>query len=367
MIIGIDASHANKPNRTGVEEYCFQIIQEFKKIIPPKVRVILYTPNVLLPELSELPKNWEVKILKWPLKKLWSQFPLAFELWKNPPNVYFSPGQLLPVFAPKNSVVIVHDSAFEAFPNAYRFWGRQYLKLMNRLIVKKASTILTSTEFNKKELLKYYGKLFLDENILKNKIKIVPLAYDKARYNLDVPLEKNIYGEYILSIGRLEEKKNTRRIVEAFDLLKNDFTDLKLVLVGSPGAGYEKVAQAIENSPNKKDIILPGYVAADKITSILKQAKVFVFPSQYEGFGIPVLEALAVGVPVVAGSIEALKEVGSDALEYAVVDSNQDIAAKIAGLLNNNDKRNQKIELGLKLVKNFSWENTAKQSLNHIL
>ncbi len=367
MIIGIDASHANKDKRTGVEEYCFQMIQEFKKIIPPDVRVILYSTGELLPELSALPKNWEVKILKWPLKKLWSQFRLAYELWKNSVDVYFSPGQLLPFFAPKNSAVTVHDSAFEAFPSAYRFFGRQYLKLMNRLIVKKASIILTSTEFNKKELLKYYGKLFQDETILKDKIKVVPLAYDSTKYNLDVPLEKNIYGDYILSIGRLEEKKNTRRIMEAFDSLKKDFSDLKLVLVGSPGAGYEKVKQAIENSPNKKDIILPGFVPSQKMPSILKQAKVFVFPSQYEGFGIPVLEALAVGVPVVAGDVEALKEVGGDALEYAVVDSVQDISVKIAGLLSDNDKCNQKIELGLKLVKNFSWENTAKQSLGYLL
>ncbi|MBI5221207.1 MAG: glycosyltransferase, partial [Candidatus Magasanikbacteria bacterium] len=245
MIIGIDASHANKVHRTGVEEYCFQIIQEFKKMIPSDVRVILFSPTPLLSELSQLPPNWEIKILRWPFKKLWSQFRLAFELWQSPVDIYFSPGQLLPFFAPKNSIVTVHDSAFEACPKAYNFWSRQYLQWMNRLIVKKAKLILTSTKFNKSELLRYYGRMFEEQKDLFDKIKVVPLAYNNKKFNLETPPAKNLFGQYILSVGRLEEKKNTKLIVEAFDLLKTKLTNLKLVLVGSPGAGYVEVKQMI--------------------------------------------------------------------------------------------------------------------------
>lgn len=357
MIIGIDASHANKTNRTGVEEYCFQMVEELKKIIPSQTRVILFSPTPLLSEFSDLPNNWEVKVLRWPFKKMWSQFCLAYELWRHPVDIYFSPGQLLPFFAPKNSVVTVHDSAFEAFPSAYRFWGRQYLKWMNKMIVKKSKLILTSTKFNKSELLRYYGCLFEKQKSLFNKIKVVPLAYNNKKFNLQTP-SNNTFGQYILSIGRLEQKKNTRSIIEAFDLLKTKLTDLKLVLVGSPGAGYAQVKQAIESSEYKNDIIETGYI--EDAAGVLKNAQVFVFPSLYEGFGIPVLEALASGVPVVASDIESLYEVGCEALVYSK--NSQDLADEVFRLITDNSFRQNKINLGLQLVKEFGWEKTAQAS-----
>jgi len=361
MIIGIDASHANKIKRTGVEEYCFQIIQELKKIIPPQVRVVLYSPIQLLPELTLLPSNWEVKILSWPFKKLWSQVPLTYELYKNPPDLYFSPGQLLPFFSPKNSVVTVHDSAFEAYPVAYHFWGRQYLKRMNRLIIKKAKLILTSTFFNKSEMLRYYGRMFVESKELFDKIKVVPLAYD----NMIVSNSSdgvNKFGKYILSIGRLEEKKNTRRLVKAFDQLRHYQKDLKLVLIGGPGAGYEAVKKAIATSPYQKDIIQLGRIEFKDKINLLKYASVFVFPSLYEGFGIPVLEAMAVGVPVVASDIEALREVGGEAVTYVDPFNIEDIASKIFTLLHDQTYRDQQIKAGLQQADKFTWAKTAKES-----
>lgn len=361
MLVGIDASHANKIHRTGVEEYCFQIIQELKKIIPSDAKVVLYSDNVLIPELAQLPNNWEVKILAWPFKKMWSQLRLACELWNRSPDVYFSPGQLLPFFSHKNSVVMVHDSAFEAYPSAYRFFGCQYLKWMNRLIVKKAKLILTSTEFNKKELLKYYCHCEPQaKQSLANKIKVIPLAFDSQKFNLEKQAGKNIYGQYILSIGRLEEKKNTKRIVEAFEMVKKQMPDLKLVLVGKPGAGYEKVKQAIEQNKYRKDIILPGFVSPDNLVTILKNAQVFVFPSLYEGFGIPVLEAMAVGVPVIASKGSALEEVGGEAIEYVDPLDIGDISSKIFELLHDDEYRKNKINLGLELVKKYFWNETAR-------
>lgn len=362
MVIGIDASHANKVQRTGVEEYCWQVIQELKKIIPSETKVVLYSNNKLLSELAELPKNWEVKVLNWPLKKMWSQFRLAFELWKNPPDVYFSPGQLLPWLAPKNAVVMVHDSAFEAYPTVYKFLGRQYLKWMNRLVIKKSKLILTSTEFNKGEMLKFYGCYFSKTMDLENKIKVVPLAYDSKKFNLEKSAGENIYGQYVLSVGRLEEKKNTKKIVMAFGLVKKQFPNLKLILVGKPGAGFEEVRLAIEQSVYKKDIILPGFVESENLLVILKYAQVFVFPSLYEGFGIPVLEAMAVGVPVVASSGNALEEVGGEAVGYVDPLKVEEIAEKIIIFLKDENYRKQKITIGLEQVKKYSWNQTASMT-----
>lgn len=363
MIIGIDASHANKIKRTGVEEYCFQIIQEFKKVTPSNFRVILFSPTPLVSELADLPINWEIKILRWPFKKMWSQFCLAFELWRHPVDIYFSPGQLLPFFSPCNSVVTVHDSAFEAFPAVYNFWGRQYLKWMNRLIVKKSKLILTSTQFNKSELLKYYSCLFENQKSLFKKIKVVPLAYDNKKFNLKTADTKNLFGKYILSVGRLEEKKNTQVIVEAFGLLKTKILDLKLILVGRPGVGYSTIREVIDKSDYKKDILEMGFM--DDVVGILKNAQVFIFPSWYEGFGIPVLEAMAVGVPVVSSDIEALREVGGEALVYET--GAQDLADQVLKLMSDSEFRQKHVRLGLDLVKGYSWGKTAKDSLEAML
>src|SRR3989339_678285 len=343
MIIGIDASHANKSQRTGVEEYCFQIIQELKKIIPSETKVVLYSNKSLISEFGDLPRNWEVKILNWPLKKMWSQFRLAFELWKNPPDVYFSPGQLLPFLAPKNSVVMVHDSAFEVYPNAYNFFGRQYLKWMNHLIIKKS---------NQQEMVRLYGQTFKN---LADKIKVIPLAYDYQKYNLEKAVGPNIYGQYILSIGRLEEKKNTVLIINVFNQLKTNLKNLKLVLIGKPGAGYEKVRKVIDDSSFKNDIFELGYV--DNVENILRNAQVFIFPSLYEGFGIPILEAMASGVPVVVSNAKALLEVGKDGVIFG--DNVDVISDHIYKLITQNEFRKQQINAGLEVASSFSWSKTA--------
>ncbi len=376
MLIGIEATHANQADRTGVEEYCWQMIQEFKKIIPSSVRVVLYSDQPLRGELGLLPQNWQVKVLSWPFKKGWSQVRLSLEFLFYPPDVFFAPGQLVPLICPKQTVVMIHDSAFLVFPNAYNFLGRQYLKLMNKLILRKAKLIIASSEFNKRELLRLYGKK------IENKIKVVPLAYDDKRFviarseatwlrrSVDMLRKYHIMKPYIISIGRLEEKKNTKRIVEAFNLIKSQLrtpnSELQLVLIGKPGVGYEEIKAEIERSPDRENIIHPGYVSPEDLPTLLSAAEAFVFPSLYEGFGIPLLEAMASGCPVVTSRGSALEEVGGNAAVYVDPSSVEDIAKAIETILSNKEKKEQMVEAGLTRVKQFSWEKTADKTWQEI-
>jgi len=367
MIIGIEATHANKKYRTGVEEYCFQIIQNLKKIIPHNYKVVLYSNSILIDELSVLPENWECKILPWPFRKGWSQFRLSFEFLKFKPDVFFAPGQLVPIITPPNTITMIHDSAFKAYPQVYNFWGRQYLKLMNLLIIKKSKLILTSTEFNRQELIKFYGK-----NISK-KIIVIPLAFNNEKFTTsNLPsaeiLEKyKISKPYIISIGRLETKKNAKRIIESFNILKKEYPDLSLVLIGKPGVGYAEILEAWRNSLYQKDIILSGWVKEPDIVVLLSGAEVFVFPSLYEGFGIPILEALAVGVPIVASRGTSLEEVGGESGIYADPQDIADIADKIKSLLKSSSFREQKINMGWERSKEFSWEKTVRETWKALL
>lgn len=365
MFLAIEASHANKEKRTGVEEYSWQIIQHLKKIIPSDTRVVLYTNCPLIAGLNELPPNWSAKVLPWKFKKGWSQIRLSWEFLKNPPDVFFAPGQLVPFISPKNTITTVHDSAFMVYPESYNFFGRQYLKLMNKMVIKKSKIILTPSEFSKNELMKYYGAD-------KDKITVTPLGFDADTYKpvpdnarLDSRLRGNdkwrITKKFVLSVGRLENKKNTANIIRAYDLARKQ-CDCQLVLVGQPGVGYVETEQAINESPNKADIILTGWAGKEDIAVLMNAAEIFVFPSRYEGFGIPVLEAMASGCPVIASVGNSLVEVGREAAAYVSPDNLKELASSMVNILNDASLRQKMKERGLARAKEFSWQKTAEMT-----
>lgn len=363
MVIGIEANHANKEQRTGVENYCWQIINNLKKQMPSDVRVILYTQKPLLPGLAEnMPKNWEVKILAWPFSKLWSQFRLSFELFKNKPDVFFAPGQLIPFFSPVNTVVTVHDSAFVVFPKTYRFFGRQYLKWMNKRIAKKAKIIITPSQFSKNEFIRLYS-------FPENKIKVTPLGYNEENYNISKDYsypELKTDKSFIFFVGRLEDKKNIGGLLEAFEKIKSKY-DVNLLLAGKPGCGFEKIAIKIENYPFKKDIITPGWLSDEQISVCFKKALFFVFPSVYEGFGLPLLEAMACGCPILASSGHCLEEVGGQAVEYFDSNKIEDFVQKMEMLILDENKRKMLKERGLQRVLEYSWPKTAIKTAETLL
>lgn len=359
MKIGIEANHANKEQRTGVENYCWQIINNLKKQIPSDMKVILYSQKPLLPGLSaEMPLNWEIKILKWPFSKLWSQVRLSLEMFLNPPDVFFVPGQLVPFWCPKNTVVTVHDSAFVFFPKAYSFLGRIYLKWMNKRISKVAKKIFTPSQFSKNEFIKLYK--FSPDNII-----VTPLGYDKDNYF--TKNEKNSLTDlsflptntpFVFYVGRLEEKKNILSLIYAFEKIRKS-RDVFLVLAGKFGHGSEKIIKALEKSVYKKDIILPGWLSDKQIATCFSKCLFFVFPSFYEGFGIPLLEAMACGCPVLAAKGNSLEEVGGGSCIYFDPKNWLELAEKMEELLVNKERLDSLKQLGLKRVENYSWDKTS--------
>ncbi len=376
MVIGIEATHAARGQRTGVEEYCYRLIQEFKTIIPSDVRVILYSKEPLTGPLAELPGNWENRVLSWPFKKGWSQVRLAVELWRRPPDIFFAPGQLVPVYCPKRTITTIHDCAFKAVPEAYNFFSRWYLKIMNRLIFNRSSRLITTSQFNIRELSRLYPQLALPPttaiSLGYNQELFVPLA-DQPFQTKDILERHGIAGPFFISIGRLETKKNTARIVEAFTLFKQRHgTDpavaaVKLVLVGSPGAGYQQVAAAVAKSPCPADILQLGYVDSADLPILLAAATAFVFPSLYEGFGIPVLEAMAMCCPVIVSTTGALPEIVGGAGMLVNPTDTAALSEAYTRLMSDMAFRLHLCHAGSDRVRAFSWRHTAEQTWQELL
>ena len=356
MVIGIEAAHANQAERTGVEEYCFQIIEALKKAIPPTEKVILYSNAPLREELATLPANWQVKILHWPFSKLWTQLRLSWHFLFHKPDVFFSPGQILPIVCPRKTITMIHDSAFMAFPRAYGFLSRLYLRAMNRRIIKKSVTIITSTEFNKKELIKYYG------DRVGKKVVVIPLGFNTVQPPLRFdPKKFSISKPYILSVGRLETKKNTKYIIQAFCVMKQ-LVDIQLVLVGRPGVGYRAVEKQIKECPYIEDIVRVGYIDRPDLAGLYKNAIALVFPSIYEGFGFPLLEALSLGTPAIAADIEALHEVGGSACVYVDPFDIKLLSDTILELVKNSGSQIKFSHEGRERAAQFSWEKTGNET-----
>lgn len=363
MIIGIDASRANKPQKTGTEWYSYHLIKALAEI-DDKNKYLLYLNKPAASGLKNLGKNFEEKVLNWPLPRLWTQGRLSREMLFNSPDVLFVPAHVIPLIHPPKSIVTIHDIGFAPYPEIYSWKDIFYHKWAIYWAAKRAHKIITVSEFSKNELVRVY-------NINPEAVKVIPLSYNKKIYRVIEDKDKieeilhkyKIDKPYLLFIGRLEQKKNVLSIIESFKILKSTNPDLKLVLIGRPGYKFEEIEKKIKEYDLSKDIIMPGWVSSAELPYLLNAAEVFVFPSFYEGFGIPILEAMACGTPVISSNITSIPEVAGRAALLVNPNNNEELIQGIKKLLEDKDLRQNFIDKGLERVKEFSWRKCAESTL----
>lgn len=391
MIIGIDASRANIEKKTGTEWYAYNVIQELKKLADQKDQFILYSKEPLRGSLAELPTNFVNKVLKWPPNFLWTQIRLAFEMIVSGPDVLFVPAHTVPIICPKKTITTLHDIGFEERPELYskkiigppNFVLRALINLVVRVVtlgkygateldyhrwsarlaLKRSSTIITVSHFSMKKI----------QTILKPKnLKIIPIwsGYNPAFKKVDdtrkidkVKQKYNLESPYILYIGRIEEKKNTLRLVQAFSeyITNLENSNLLLVLAGNPGFGSEKIEHYILQKGLQSRIIKLGWVPDTDLPLLLNGAESFIFPSLYEGFGIPIIEAMACGTSVLASDIESIREAGGDAILYFNPLSVSSILTSIRLDFSDTTGKMIRIQSGYKRLKQFSWTESSNR------
>ena len=364
MNIGIDASRAFEKERTGIEEYSYQLIKNLTMMDLKSHQIFLYTRKNPVINFN-LPDNFKLKII--PLSKFWTQIGLASEMLKNKPDVLFVPSYAIPQIHPSKTVVTIHGLEYKYFPECYSLKERLFLELNTLFSVKWSSKIIVPSENTKKDLVKFYG---VDEG----KIKVVYHGVDSSKYQVASIKRQDKKSFDILFVGRLEKRKNLVNLIKAFDMFNNQsrrrysgMSPSRLIIAGKTGFGFKEIKKTIQESSFSKDIILKNYISEEEKDELYKKADLFILPSLYEGFGLPVLEAMNYGVPVICSNASSLPEVAGDAALLIDPNNTQEIAEAMNKVFNDDDLRNKMIEKGFENVKRFNWKKCAKETADVLL
>ncbi len=364
MIIGIDGNEANVGTKVGIGQYASELLKQFYTLKPKDIQFRVYLKSEPQEHLPTASDNWQYTVVKPP--KFWTQFGLPLHLYttRNKPDIFFSPTHYAPRFCPVPSVISIMDMSFEYFPELFAKKDLHQLQSWTRYSAKNAAKILTISEASKNDIIKFYG-------IDKSKITVTYLGVredleEGKTISMDTLNEKyKVNTKYILFVGTLQPRKNIERLIEAYSLLKSKSKDFEysLVIIGKKGWLYEPILAAPKKYNVEDSVKFLDFVPDEDMPAFYKNATCYVLPSLYEGFGLPVLEAMKYDCPVITSNVSSLPEAGGEAAVYCDPTNIQDIADKIEKVVSDENLRTEMIQKGKEQRKKFSWEKTAKQTL----
>ena len=362
MLIAIDGVGANDPERVGVSVYTYELLKYFHRHSSEEVRFVIYLKDNPRDDMPPQTAYFRYRVVPGPF--LWSRvfFPLALMIDKKP-DVFFAPAHYLPPYVPCKSIVTIHDVAYEYYPNEFLKADLYKLKNWTRSAVDKTSKVIAVSEHTKKDILKFYSvsedKVMVIYNGFSHKFQV---TNSKKQTNSKFQI---LNSKFILYVGTLQPRKNITTLIESFSQLINETNgDLKLVIVGKKGWLYDKIFQKVRTLKLEDRVILAGYIADSELSILYQNASVFVLPSLYEGFGIPILEAMNYGCPVIAANTSSLPEIGGDACFYFDPSDTIDLKNKIVKILEDKKFRDELIKKGKERIKEFSWEKCAEETFS---
>ncbi len=355
-VIGVDASRAVSQAPTGTEGYSYHLIRALLTALPAGYRARLYFRTA---PTSEAFPGAELRIIPFP--RLWTHVRLAWEMARYAPDVLFVPAHVLPPVRPRRTLATIHDLGYLYYPEAHPPAQRLYLDWSTRWNARVATHILADSEATKAALAREYDVPAARVTVvypgydsdLRRVADVDMLAQARARYAIP--------GPYILYLGRIQPRKNLARLLEAFARILPRYPDLTLVLAGPAGWLAEPIRTRAQELGVAPRVRFPGYIAAEDKAALLSDARVFAFPSLYEGFGFPVLEAQACGTPVLASNTSSLPEAaGAGALLVDPLDVDA-IAGGLATLLDDPARCRALAAAGAANLRRFSWSAAGQQ------
>ncbi len=361
LTIGIDASRIAAARRTGTERYTYEVVAGLARI-DRRSAYRLYT-NGIPPALPPLGPNVALRSI--PLPRLWTHARLGLELACRSPDVLFVPAHVVPLAHPPASVVTIHDLGYLAFPQAHTARRRLELELTTRWSLRAARLTIAISQATKDDLVRHYGadpaRVRVVHHGLGESFQPVesPLAIAAAREHHDIA------QRYLLYVGTVQPRKNLERLIDAFALVANrpELTGVQLVIAGGRGWLSENIERRAADLGLAKRVRLCGYLPDADLPALLSGALAFVFPSLYEGFGMPVLEAMACGAPVLTSNTSSLPEVAGDAALLVDPSNTEEIAAGITRIASDGGLRGRLYARGLARAASFTWDRCARETL----
>jgi len=349
MLIGIDGNEANVKNRVGSNIYSYQLLQSLSK---QKANVVVYLKEKPLEDLPKTNKHWQYRMIG--PKKFWTQFGLPFDLYRHhpQPEVFFTPGHYSPRWSPCPTVMSLMDLSYLYFPEMFRKKDWYQLKNWTARSVRKAEKIFTISQSSQNAIIKEY-------RVAPEKVVVTYPGLAMTKKSKKIDLKKyGVEGDFILYVGTLQPRKNLEKLIEALAQLEDQ--DLKLVIVGKKGWLYEEIFTKVKQMKLGKRVIFTGFVPNEDLAAFYEKAQCFVLVSLYEGFGLPVLEAMGYGCPVVASNVSSLPEVVGEAGILVDPKKPEAIAQGVEKAIQN---REALIKKGKEQAKKFSWEKCAQETL----
>jgi len=362
--IAIDA-HSVGAKLAGNESYATNLIEALAQIDSVNDYTLYVTTREAQDRFHRRWPNFTVKttLPHTPLIRI--PLTLSAELRKHPVDVLHVQFTA-PPFCPCPVVVSLHDLSFEHLPHTFNRRSRTQLRLTVRHSAKRAARIIALSEHTRQDIAQTYG---IDEKLIHAIPLAAPPGFSCVKDDKELQRVRHTYGimgNYILSVGSIQPRKNLARLVKAYASLKARLsTDElpRLVLVGKRAWLYDETLRALEETGLSSLVILTGYVPQSDLPALYSGALCFVYPSYFEGFGLPPLEAMKCGVPVIVGNTTSLPEVvGNAALRVDPYDVGA-IAAGIERLIKDSVLRNQLSVKGLARAELFDWQETARQTL----
>ena len=327
----------------------------------------IYLPETPREDMPIETTWWRYRIM--PVKRLWTivGLPLALAIDQPQPDVIFSPTHYSPRFVRIPKVISIMDVSYLHFPHLFKTQDLAKLTSWTKDSVDRSTKILTISQYSKNDIIQAYG--IPAERVVVTYPGLSGLALTNMAKNSIT--SSHLPKKYILTVGTLQPRKNFGKLIEAFRILKKSSKTGEmpdLVIVGKKGWLYEEILSAPKKFGVEENVHFLEFVSDDELPGIYSKAECFVLPSLYEGFGLPVLEAMSYGVPVIVSNVSSLPEIAGEAAIYVDPNSVDSIKEGLTQAIKQKGTKEEstRIKDGLSRVKLFSWEKAAKQTLDEL-
>ena len=354
MILGIDGNEANVSERVGVSWYVYHVLHELSTAASRDISIRVFLREPPRDDLPKASPYLTYHVVEG--KRLWSQLflPLALLLRHRDLSVFVAPAHYAPRISPCPTVVVINDVSYRYYPADFRPQDLYQLQSWTGYSVKHAHTVIAVSQQTREDVIAHY-------HVPPDRTRVVYNGFSPPK---GINQKNDGTDKSILYIGTLQPRKNLETLLEAFALFHTDHPDYRLIIAGKKGWMYESIFAQAQRYTIGRAVQFVGYLQETEKYEYLSHAAALVMPGYYEGFGLPMLEAFWMGVPVLAASTGSLPEIGATACAYADPANGKAMADTLRLIIDNKSLRTELIDLGLKRVADFNWKKTTRELID---